>query len=256
MNLGISVIIITKNEILNLEDCLQSLGSCASEIIIVDSQSSDGTVAIAQKYGARVVQTTDWPGFGPQKNLALSFASCEWILSLDADERLTPELLQEIQLKLTNPGDVICYSLPRLSQYCGKFMRHSGWYPDDVDRLFRRGHAHFSDDLVHERLLVSGKTQKLSHHLIHLSYRNFEQVIDKVNTYSSLGALQAFRQGKTSSLPTAMLHGLWAFFRTYFLRRGFLDGAQGFALAISNGQASYYKYVKLWHLLQKDTSKH
>ena len=151
---------------------------------------------------------------------------------------------------MINPGEFVCFALPRLSQYCGQFIRHSGWYPDYVDRLFKNGQARFSDHLVHERLLPKGKTKQLKNHLIHYSYRNFEQVINKVNHYSTLGAEQAFQQGKSSSVFAALYHGFWAFFRTYVLRLGFLDGKFGFALAISNGQASYYKYIKLMYLNQ------
>jgi len=248
---SISVILITKNEILNIAECLTSLSGFADEIVIVDNQSNDGTLEIAQQYNAKIIQTSSWPGFGLQKNIALSHASQDWVLSIDADERLTPELIQEMKSQLLNPKDVVCFAIPRLSQYCGKFMHHGGWYPDYVDRLFKRGHAQFSDHLVHERLLPEGKTKQLKNHLIHYSYRNFEQVINKVNHYSTLGAEQAFQQGKSSSFFAALYHGFWAFFRTYVLRLGFLDGKFGFALAISNGQASYYKYIKLLHLHQQ-----
>jgi len=246
----ISAILITKNEILNIEDCLVSLKNCVDEIIIVDGQSTDGTVELATALGAHVTQTTDWPGFGPQKNRALDLATGEWVLSIDADERLTPELITEIQARIANPQEIVCFSIPRLSQYCGKFIHHSGWRPDYVDRLFLRNQARFSDHLVHERLLPFGKVEQLTHSLIHFSYRNFEQVIEKVNTYSTLGAQQAFKEGKSSSVASAISHGTWAFFRTYVLRLGFLDGWHGLALAISNGQASYYKYIKLLHLIQ------
>ncbi len=244
----ISVILITKNEILNLAECLSSLSGFADEIVIVDNQSTDGTVDIAEQFNPRIIRTTVWPGFGPQKNIALSHVSHDWVLSIDADERLTPELIVEMKAQLLNPQDFVCFAIPRLSQYCGKFMHHGGWYPDYVDRLFKRGHAKFSDHLVHERLLPDGKTKQLKNHLIHYSYRNFEQVINKVNQYSTLGAEQAFQNGKSSSVISALVHGFWAFFRTFVLRLGFLDGQYGFALAISNGQASYYKYIKLLHL--------
>ena len=250
----ISAIIITKNEILNIAECLTSLTDFVDEIVVVDNESADGTVKIAEQFQAKVIQTTSWPGFGPQKNVALGHVTHEWVLSIDADERLTPELIYEMKSALSDSQDITCFSIPRLSQYCGKFIHHSGWYPDYVDRLFKRGHAQFSDHLVHERLIPSGKTKKLKNHLIHYSYRNFEQVIQKVNRYSTLGAEQAFQKGKSSSLFSALVHGFWAFFRTFILRLGFLDGKYGFALAISNGQASYYKYIKLMHLNQQNKS--
>jgi hypothetical protein len=127
-------------------------------------------------------------------------------------------------------------------------MKHSGWYPDYVDRLFKRGTAKFSDHLVHERLLPNGEVAQLKNHFLHYSYRNFEQVLKKVDTYSTASALQAFQKGKKGNLAQALLHGFWGFFRTYIVRKGFLDGQYGLALAISNGATSYYKYLKLWQL--------
>lgn len=244
----LSAILITKNESLNLEDCLASLQGLVDEIVIVDTNSQDSTIDIAKRYGAIISQPADWPGFGPQKNRALDLATKEWVLSIDADERLTPALIAEIKARLQAPGEVSCFSIPRSSYYCGRFMKHSGWYPDYVDRLFKRGTAVFSDHLVHERLLPSGTASKLTNPLLHYSYRSFEQVLAKVNSYSSAGAQQAFEAGQSATLASAIGHGMWAFIRTYFVKRGFLDGSYGFALALSNGQTSYYKYLKLWHL--------
>ncbi len=250
--MGLSVILITKNEEANLKDCLESV-SFANEIIIVDSQSTDQTISIAQSFGAKVEITTDWPGFGPQKNRALALATQEWVLSIDADERVTPELKAEILAAMNSSNEFDCYAIPRSSWYCGRFMKHSGWYPDYVDRLFKRGTAQFSDHLVHERLLPQGSVGRLKNHFLHYSYRNFEQVLKKVDSYSSASALQAFQKGKRGGLGQALTHGFWAFFRTYILRRGFLDGSYGLALAISNGATSYYKYLKLWQLNQQDS---
>lgn len=244
---SISAIIITKNESANLEDCLSSLTGLADEIIVVDSGSNDNTVEIAKKFNAIVSVTTDWPGFGPQKNRALDLASKEWIFSIDADERVTPELISEIKEALKAPS-ATCYYFPRLSYYCGEFLKHGGWYPDFVYRLFKKGSARFSDDLVHERLIFSGTPKLLKNHLIHYSYLRFEQVIAKINAYSSAGAKQGFEAGKKSSILSAVLHGFWTFFRTYIIRRGFLDGKYGLAMAISAGHTTYYKYLKLWHL--------
>lgn len=243
----LSVIIITKNEAANLQDCLESV-SFADEIIVVDSQSTDGTQEIARSFGAKLEITSDWPGFGPQKNRALDLATQDWVLSIDADERVTPELKEEILAAITNPNAPNCFAIPRLSWYCGKFMKYSGWYPDYVDRLFKRGTAKFSDHLVHERLLPQGSVGKLNNHFLHYSYRTFEQVLKKVDSYSSASAQQAFHQGKRCGFSHAFIHGFWAFFRTYVLRRGFLDGKHGLALAISNAATSYYKYLKLWQL--------
>jgi glycosyltransferase involved in cell wall biosynthesis len=220
------------------------------EIIVVDSQSSDNTVAIAQQHGAKVSQPADWPGFGPQKNRALDLASCDWVFSIDADERVTPMLAAEIKQLLKLGGAHAAYKLPRLSSYCGKFIRHAGWQPDYVLRLFKRDSARFSDDLVHERVVTVQPVIALQNHLLHYSYLNFSQVLSKVDAYSTASAKQAYARGKRSSVLGALGHGAWAFFRTYVIRRGFLDGAHGLALAISNAETSYYKYLKLWHMQQ------
>lgn len=246
----LSAIVITRNEAHNLHECLQSLRGLVDEIIVVDNQSMDATVAIAQQHGAKVAQPADWPGFGQQKNRALDLATCDWVLSIDADERVTPELAAEIK-RIVQAGDAnASYKLPRLSSYCGKFIHHSGWQPDYVLRLFKRGTAKFSDDLVHERVVTEQKVVALQNHLLHYSYLNFSQVLSKVDAYSSASAKQAYARGKRSSVAGAMGHGAWAFFRTYVIRTGFLDGAHGLALAISNAETSYYKYLKLWHMQQ------
>ena len=246
----LSVILITRNEEANLDDCLASLEGIAQQIVVVDTNSTDRTLEIAKSHGAVVSQPTDWPGFGPQKNRALDLATGDWVLSLDADERLTPALRSEIVTAIHHPAHVDCFAIPRLSWYCGRFIRHSGWNPDYVDRLFRKGTAHFSDDLVHERLIPQGQVAKLENPMLHFSFMNYSQVLQKVDRYSTASAEQAFAKGKTSSPLKAILHGAWSFIKTYIIRAGFLDGAQGFALAMSNSQGTYYRYLKLWQLCQ------
>ena len=245
----LSAILITRNEAHNLEACLKSLQGLADEIVVVDTRSSDETVAIAQRFGATVSQPDDWPGFGPQKNRALALATRPWILSIDADERVTPELAAEIQQAMAR-NDFAAYTMGRLSWYCGKFIQHAGWRPDYVLRLFRRDCAQFSNDLVHERVMTQQPVGQLHHHLLHYSYQDFSQVLAKVDAYSSAAAQQAFNRGERGSMGKAIGHGAWAFVRTYVLRAGFLDGTHGLALAISNAQTSYYKYVKLWAMAQ------
>ena len=248
---SLSVTVITKNEAHNIGACLHSV-MFADQIVVVDSGSTDETVQIARALGAEVVVSADWPGFGVQKNRALALANSEWVLSLDADERLTPELLAEIQATLRAPRFDV-YSFPRLSSYCGQYIRHSGWYPDRVTRLFRRQSAQFSDDLVHEKLITSSAVGHFKSPLLHESFRDAESVIDKVNRYSTAGAQSLFIRGKKSSLSKALLRGCWAFVRTYFLRLGFLDGRLGLVLAISNAEGTYYRYLKLW-LLHRGSS--
>lgn len=240
---NLSVIIITKNEAENIRDCLESV-AWADEIIVVDSGSSDATVEICRELGAQV-HVHDWPGFGPQKNRALGYATNEWVLSIDADERVTPELRAEIEEAMAKPQEE-AYEMPRLSSFCGRFMRHSGWYPDYVLRLFRRGKGCFSDALVHESVQVQGNVARLQQPLLHYSYRDFDDVLSKLNSYSSAASVMLQRRGKKGNLAQAVLHGLWAFIRTYFLRAGFLDGREGFMLAVMNAENSYYRYIKLW----------
>ena len=248
----LSAIVITRNEAHNLHDCLLSMHGLVNEIIVVDSQSTDATVAIAQQHGAKVAQPADWPGFGPQKNRALDLATCDWVLSIDADERVTSELAAEIKQVLQAGVSDVVYKLPRLSSYCGKFIHHAGWQPDYVLRLFKRSTAKFSDDLVHERVVTALPVHALHNHLLHYSYLNFSQVLSKVDAYSSASAKQAYARGKRSSVAGAVGHGAWAFFRTYVIRRGFLDGGHGLALSISNAETSYYKYLKLWQMQQAE----
>jgi glycosyltransferase involved in cell wall biosynthesis len=239
----LSVIIITKNEAGNIGDCLRSV-AFASELIVLDSGSTDDTVALAKAAGAQVHTTPDWPGFGPQKNRALNLATGDWVLSLDADERITPALKQQIENAISrDSGPVV--AIPRLSSFLGQYIRHSGWQPDYVPRLFKRGSATFSNDRVHERLVFSGVAIKLTEPMLHYSFRTVDEVLDKLNSYSTARAADLTVQGKRGGLRKALLHGLWTFIRTYLLRAGFLDGRRGFILAVSNAEGTYYRYLKM-----------
>lgn len=249
----ISAIVITKNEAHNLGDCLSSIADLAHEIIVIDSNSQDETVSIAKKFGAIVVQPEDWQGFGVQKNRALSLATKTWILSVDADERISPQLAQEIKLLISDEITTEVFEIPRMSWYCDRFIMHSGWRPDYVLRLFKKSSAKFNDNVVHERVVHSKKVGRLKNSIIHYSYRNYEQVIDKMNAYSTASAFQMHKEGRDSNIWKALGHGLWTFIRTYIIHAGFLDGEQGLALAISNAEGSYYKHLKL-ALLSNQTS--
>lgn len=247
----LSVILITKNEADNLQACLDSV-RFADEWIIVDSGSTDGTVSIARAAGASVIETADWPGFGPQKNRALDAAQGEWVLSLDADERIPDALRDEILAAISAPAHD-AYAMPRLSSFCGYFIRHSGWYPDYVVRLFRRNAGRFSDDQVHERVIVrEGSTGRLSTPMLHYSYRSDSDFLRKLDQYSSLGAQQAYAAGKRSSLTKALTHALSAFIRSYVLKRGFLDGRAGLMVAITSAESAYHKYLKLMLLTEAE----
>lgn len=250
----LSVVVISKNEAAVIARCLESV-AWADEIIVLDGASSDGTPDIARRLKAKVEVTGDWQGFGPQKNRAVERASGDWILSLDADEWVTPELRAAIAKALAVPGNHAAFRMPRLSSYCGRFIRHSGWWPDYVTRLFRRGAARFSDDLVHERLIVDGTTGTLAAPLMHEAIRDLEEALDKMNAYSTSGALMQHQRGRKTSLAGAVWHGCWTFFRTYILRGGFLDGREGFMLAISNAEGAYYRYVKLLLLAEQESRR-
>jgi glycosyltransferase involved in cell wall biosynthesis len=242
--MSLSVIVITKNEAAVIERCLSSV-AWADEIIVFDTDSSDGTPEIARRLNARVESAPDWPGFGAQKNRVLALATGDWVLSIDADEWVPPELRTEIEQAIAAPDHLPAYRMPRLSSYCGRTMRHSGWWPDHVTRLFIRGAARFSDDLVHERLVVNGVTGSLREPLRHEAIRDLDDAIGKMSAYSTAGAHMLHARGKSASLAGAVLHGVWTFIRTYVLRAGFLDGREGFMLAVSNAEGAYYRYLKL-----------
>lgn len=246
----LSAIIITRNEAANIADCLAALAFCG-EVVVVDNASTDATPEIARAMGATVHHSPDWPGFGPQKNRALALATRRWVLSVDADERVTPQLRDEILAVVRSPEPgADAWDMPRRSSYCGQYMAHAGWYPDRVLRLFRRGSARFTDDVVHERLVATGRIGRLRHDLLHETFPDLESVLQKMDRYSTAGAERMLARGKRGSVGRAVLHGLWAFLRTYVLQRGFLDGRMGFVLAVSNAEGTYYRYLKLW-LLQR-----
>ncbi len=248
----ISAIIITKNAGTMIRRCLESV-AWADETIVVDSGSTDDTTDICRELGVHLIVTDDWPGFGPQKQRALDLATGDWVISLDADEWITPELREEMRAVMADPAAAQAYAVPRSSSFCGRIMKHSGWWPDYVVRLFRRDTAHFSDDAVHERVVPTGTVRKLRQPLMHEAVRTMEQMLTKVNLYSSASANMSRERGQRASLFTALIHGGWAFFRTYVLRRGFLDGREGFMLAVANAEVSYYRYVKL--ILQQDAPR-
>jgi glycosyltransferase involved in cell wall biosynthesis len=240
----LSAIIIAKNEGANIAGCLDSLAFC-DECIVVDGGSDDGTEEIAKARDARVVASPGWRGFGPQKNFALSLAGGDWVLSLDADERVSAALATEIQQAIAD-GRFDGYEMPRRSSFCGRDMHHSGWYPDYVLRLFKRGKARFSDDAVHERVICDGPVARLSEPLLHCPVMRLEDALSRMDRYSTAGADMLIASGRRVSFMSGILHGLWTFLRTYILRAGFLDGREGFLLAVANAEGTYYRYMKAW----------
>jgi glycosyltransferase involved in cell wall biosynthesis len=242
----LGVAIITHNAATRLAECLQSV-AFADQIVVIDGGSTDDTVAIAHTHGARVLTQRDWPGFGPQKNRALDALSTDWVLSIDADEIVSADLAASIRSTLAAPAANV-YAVDRLSSFCGRWIHHSGWYPDWIPRLFKRGAARFSDDLVHERLVFDTPAQRLTGKLMHYSYEDFETVLRKLDTYSTAGARQRHAAGQRGSIGKAVGRGAWAFVRTYLLRRGFLDGRAGFMIAVFNAETVYYRFLKLARL--------
>ena len=234
--------IVAKNESRNIAECVAS-ASFADEVVVLDSGSTDRTAALAAAAGARVVQT-DWPGYGPQVARGFKLAKTSWVLSLDADERITDALRTEVLAAIrSNAFDG--YRIPRLSEFCGRFMHHSGWRPDPTLRLGRRDLAGFTEHFLHAHMTVDGRIGALGNDLIHFSYPDIHDVLEKLDRYSSGNARDMLAAGKSAGVGKALMHGLFAFARTYFFRLGFLDGPHGLMLAVYNAEYTYYKYIKL-----------
>jgi len=240
----LSLIVITKNEEAAIGRCLRSAGF-ADEMVLVDNGSTDKTAEIARSFGARVVETKDWPGFGPQKNRALDAATGDWVLSLDADEWIEKPLADEIRAVLVSAGAADGYEMPRRSRFCGKIVRHCGWSPDYVVRLFRRDRGRFSDDTVHEHVNVGGRVMRLKNSIEHDSITDLADAATKIDRYATAAALELTAKGKTSTLAKAKLRGLGAFLRTYIWRAGFLDGRTGWGVANYNRRYTFEKWARL-----------
>jgi len=241
----LSVVIVAKNEARNIAECIASV-SFADEVVVLDSGSSDRTAALAAQAGARVVQT-DWPGYGPQVARGFRLATSAWVLSLDADERVSEALRTEI-LAAVRSNAFDGYRIPRLSEFCGRFIRHSGWRPDHTLRLGRRAASGFTDHFLHAHMTVAGSIGELHRDIIHFSYPDIHDVLEKLDRYSSGNARDMLAAGKSAGVGKAVMHGFFAFVRTYFFRLGFLDGQHGLMLAVYNAEYTYYKYIKLMFL--------
>lgn len=254
----LSVTVITRNESHNIQACLASV-AFADQRLVLDCGSTDATVDLARGQGAEVSSSSDWPGFGPQKNRALDLARGDWVLCLDADERVTPELRAEIEALLRlHARESVAFEIPRLTQFCGVWIRHCGWTPDHVLRLFRRGQARFSDDLVHESVrLVSPGTRvlRLRYPLLHYSYPTPEHYWRKLERYSRDWARQRHARGQKTTMGRAAASAAVAFLRSYFLRLGFLDGAMGFAVCTMQAQAAFGKYFELYCLSRQGAAQ-
>lgn len=245
----ISAIIITKNEESNIKRCLDTI-KWVDEVIVVDSGSTDDTVEIARKLGAKVFGN-QWQGYGAQKNFAIDKTTNDWILSIDADEEVSPELQKEIKKVIQNPGNYEAFKMPRKLIFQGKFLRWGGCYPNYQIRLFQKGKAKFNLDFVHEKLVVDGKIGLLKGSLLHYSYKDLSDYFDRFNRYTTLDAQKRFSKGKKFYF-WYYIQPLLRFFNMYFLRLGFLDGIKGLTWALLS---SFYTYVKFQKLKELQNEK-
>jgi glycosyltransferase involved in cell wall biosynthesis len=240
----LSVTIVAWNEEERLRACLESV-TWADEVIVVDAESTDKTVALAREFTDRV-WVRPWPGFAAQKNFALEQATGDWVLSLDADERVTPELRARVARVLDEDGPADGYSVPRRNMFWGAWVRHGGLYPDYQLRLFRRRAGRFLADAVHESVRVEGRVETLGEALLHHSYRSLEDFVQRSNRYSTLAAGEWIRQGKRAGLADLIFRPLGRFLSMYIIRRGFLDGWRGFVLAVLYADYVFLRTAKAW----------
>jgi glycosyltransferase involved in cell wall biosynthesis len=252
----LSVAIITLNEEVNLPRTLASI-AWADEIVIVDSGSTDATRAIAQSYGARFV-TESWRGFAAQKNFALSLCTSEWVLALDADESVTPELAASMQKAIAAPPSHTAYALPRRNLFLGRWIRNGGYYPDAKLRLFPRGQGTFQETPVHETAVFAGNVESLDGDLLHDAYPTLASYLDHMQRYSTLGASIAVGRGRTGRgllgfVDGVLLNPLATFVYNYVLRAGFLDGREGLLLHLYHSAYVSWKYAKAWESSRRKT---
>ena len=248
----VSACIVTYNEESNIQRCLEGL-EWADEIIVVDAQSGDRTVQLCQKYTDNVFSHT-WLGHVRQKNLALSKASGDWILCLDADERVTPELAEEMKLSVLT-SDCNGYYIPRKTYYLGRWINHSNWYPDYKLRLIRRGKGEWKGIDPHDRLEVTGKTGYLKGDILHYSYENISHHLKKINSYTSIMASESKRRGKKFSYLDLFLRPPLKFIKMYVIKGGFMDGFPGFIIAVLGSYYVFLKYAKWWELEKQRMSR-
>ena len=247
----ISATIITLNEEENIAEAIHSL-TFADEIVVVDSESTDRTVDIARNHGARVI-VQKWLGYAAQKNFAAQQAAHDWIFNLDADERITPELAHQIEgLKQQHTLDIAAFEMPRLVFYLGKWIRHSGWYPDYKIRLYHRTKAQWHGDYVHESVKTTDKVTKLHGDLLHYTVRNASEHHQRIDRYTTLAAEEAFAKGKTTTLFSILLSPFATFIKTYIFKLGFLDGIQGVAIAFFAAHYVFLKNLKLWEKRRRE----
>ena len=239
----LSVCIICKNEEDTIERCLESV-KWADEIIVLDSGSTDETRAIANKYTDKVFVRDDWQGFGEQRRRAEALATNDWIFAIDCDEVVSESLKEEIITTLAKCNEKNILKLNRLTHFCGQFIRHSGWYPDRIARIYNKKITGYNQNLVHESIvMLDCKPIELKENILHFQYEDIFGYMNKRNHYAHIGAEQMEKKGKKPSLLKASSSAFFAFIRHYFLRRGFLDGKAGFVIAVIQSQYSFNKYL-------------
>lgn len=242
----ISAIIIVYNEEKNIQRCLESL-NWADEIVVVDSFSQDRTKEIASSFTTKIFDL-EWQGFGKQKEFARTKASYKWVLSIDADEVVSEKLRDEIKNILSKDDASDGYYIPRLSNFLGRWIRHSGWYPDRVLRLFKKDKARFDESPVHEKLILDGKAGFLKDDILHYTDPDISHYLSKMDRYTTLSAEKLAAEGKSVTLFDLLFRPMAIFVKMYLFKAGFLDGWQGFVLACFSSFHVFTKYAKLWHL--------
>jgi glycosyltransferase involved in cell wall biosynthesis len=250
---GISAVVITLNEERNIADCLASV-TWADEIVVVDACSTDRTVELARRFTPKVF-VRPWPGYGPQKNFGIEQPTADWILIVDADERVSPELQVEIRKIIALPPNdkISAYRVPRRNYYYGRWVRWGGIYPDYQIRLFRKGYARYNDVQIHENLLVKGSVGTLVGHLDHFTERQIEDHFRKFGTYTTLAAQEKLKQIKRVGWSDLLIRPLVITFKTYFIKQGLRDGVHGLILSVFAGMFTFVKYSKAWDLLRRKT---
>jgi glycosyltransferase involved in cell wall biosynthesis len=247
----LSAVLITKDEEARLPAAIESVRFC-DEIVVVDSGSTDRTRDIATAAGARVIVNAPWPGFVVQRNVAVDAARHDWVLALDADERVSPPLREEIQQLRARGFDCGGYRIPRVAYYLGRWIRATDWYPDPQVRLFDRRQARWQGELVHESVKVQGLVRRLRAEMEHLPYRDISHHLQKIDSYTTLWAAQAYGAGRRTGLLDLAFAPLWAFLRNYIVKSGFRLGRAGLAVSSLNAYYTYAKLAKLDELTLRD----
>jgi glycosyltransferase involved in cell wall biosynthesis len=242
----LSVTIITRDEAAHIEACIASV-SWADEILVVDSGSTDDTVQLAERAGARVL-VNPWPGYGAQKNFAAEAALHDWILSIDADERVTAGLAAEVRQRIASAGQEAGFRIPRVTWHLGRWWRCTDWYPDYQLRLYHRRRASWRPSLVHESVAPAGPVANLTNDLEHFAYRDISHHTTTIDRYTTLAAREMFASGRRASLVDLFVHPTAAFLRNYLLKRGCLAGAAGLIVSGMNAHYVFLKFAKLWAL--------